>query len=127
VATFADGWTLWERAQTGTSSFLWVRFKLQLPEDTPRRNGVQRGYRLNWNPLVGRLARSTEVYALSQAHPELYDQVVPELALSYPKSWLTDAGDYTQAEIDAEIGRLNAQRQLQSARAAAKKRNAAVV
>ena len=123
IANFSGGWVLWERSPTATSSFLWVRLKLMLPESTPRKNGFQRAYRLVWNPLAGRLARSGEAYALARAHPELYDQVIIELTTTYPKSWLIEVDGRDAAEIGAEIARLAQERQLRSAKAEARARN----
>jgi hypothetical protein len=126
IATFTDGWMLFERAPTQTSSFLWVQFKLQLPEDTRKRNGVKRTFWLTWNPLVGRLANSGDAHALRQRHPDLYEQVVLELKMTYTLAWLTEVDGRDQTEINAEIGRLNAQRQLKAAKEEALKRNSGV-
>lgn len=123
IATFEGGWMLFERVPTENSSFLWIQFKLQLPENTPKRAGAKRTFWLTWNPLVGRLANSSDAHALRNRHPDLYDQVVLELAMTYTRAWLIEVDGRDEAEINAEIGRLNAKRQLKEAEEEALKRN----
>jgi hypothetical protein len=112
ASTFSD-WTLYRRPdREDGNTFLWLRFRLMLPPDTPKRNGQARAFDLAWNPAECRFARTRDTLALLTQQPELAAAVELYLSLNYGPEWLSseDGGGYTPAEIQAETARLAAER-----------------
>jgi hypothetical protein len=105
------------------ASFLWIRFKIMLPPQTRAKWGSKRSYWINWGPAFGRLARGGDAAALQAQQPELYEQILLELKMSFSKSWLIASEGQTDASINAEVGRLLARKQLRAAKAEARARN----
>lgn len=125
VAAF-DNWTLYELrpAEDNPSySFLWVRFKLMLPLDTQAKRGRRRVVWLSWNPLVLRFARGADLAQWQAQQPDLYAKVVLFLELTYDRTWLINTDGRTDAEIDAEVGRLTLARALAVQRKEVARRN----
>lgn len=107
-----------------TSSFLWPRFRLMLPDSAPWRRGQHRTFRLTWSPLELRFARDRYTAWFQAEQPDLYAQVELYMSLNHGPEWLTseDGAGYTQAEVDEERERL---RELRAESKAAKRRGAA--
>jgi hypothetical protein len=100
-ATFGQ-WTLYELKPHEGDSFLWVKFKLMLPESAPAKHGETRVYRLAWNVAEQRFAKDRKLADLSSRQPELYAAVDLHLTMEYG----SDRLEKTPEEIAAERKRL---------------------
>jgi hypothetical protein len=112
TATFG-AWTLYELKPHEGDSFLWVKFKLMLPESAPAKHGETRVYRLAWNVAEQRFAKDRKLADLAARHQELYAAVDMHLTMEYGSDRLGKTPD----EIAAERRRL---RGLKKAKKAAK-------
>jgi len=101
-------WVLYQLRPVPGDSALWPKFKLQLPSDTPVRAGVYRSYRLSWNAVELRMARSRARLDLDNDHPDLIIEVEMYLTLNRGRDWLLDprGANMTEAKIDAELARI---------------------
>lgn len=107
VAAFGD-WTLYELPEDVTESILWIKFRLQLPLGTPIRRGANRSYRLVWNPLELRFARSWSRLLLADDRPDLCREVELYLSLNYNRDWLLSpqGAGASARDIEIELARL---------------------
>jgi hypothetical protein len=116
VAEHFGGWTLFELAPSDSQSFLWQGVKLAAPPDTRKRRGALRAFWLTWSPLALRFARRREFLRLQTEQPGLCAELELFMSRTYDRAWLLREGGVTDAEIDAEVGRLALARSLAVAR-----------
>lgn len=114
VAAAFDDWTLYELPPRDGDSFLWLKFKLMLPPNAPRKWGQYRVYRLNWNAGESRFAKDAKLVQLRESFPDLAAKVEAWLTLNRGPEALIATDD----EIAAERERLTrAKRERKGARA----------
>jgi hypothetical protein len=103
VDIFRDGFVLYELADPGSVTPLWVRFKLMREVDR-KQWGTHNSYWLRWGVDARRFRRDSHTRNLAEGRPELHDEVAAYLRANYNEAWLlspTGAG-LTPARLQAE-------------------------